>query len=255
MPRKERSPGGGKQTQRKRRLSRLPVAPYYEFHPVFSPSSNDWARIQATCQIDLDEKQRSEIATIIENYFVNHNMETNAPFQKDAQTWLDRFCKILDRLVQSTTLKPTDTKIYAGEWATVEIVCELAKLRPTPIMRWNDIRRLIFDLRAAGERARASIRDEGDGGGFVEGSAWKLLINQFLAFAEDHRLPTSVSKGQRGLHIARASLFVRFVWELQQLFPMEYRRHYQSRGALAGAMSKIKRARKSGTISQTSVVP
>jgi hypothetical protein len=74
-------------------------------------------------------------------------------------------------------------------------------------------------------------------GGFDTGYAWNLWINQLTELMQTYKLPHKVNKATG----ARPSEFVNFVWAIQELLPMEARKHHQSKDALAQAIVRARR--------------
>jgi hypothetical protein len=89
-----------------------------------------------------------------------------------------------------------------------------------------------------------------EGGGFVEGHAWRNLIRELDRFCRERSLPVGVSKGLNKSRRSEPSPLVAFVCELQRAFPNKFRRHNFSHAGLAKAIGMARRTpardRKSG---------
>jgi hypothetical protein len=83
--------------------------------------------------------------------------------------------------------------------------------------------------------------------GFEAGTAWDQMIRDLLDWAKSRGYPATISMGrQKSSKVVPPSPFVRFVQELQKLFPDGYARHQHSVDGLAGAISRARRQRRGG---------
>ena len=219
----------------------MPESPDVVSTATFQPSEEQWVLIQKPYSIILSGVEKKTIATIVQEYFHLHEVEIAAPLVKDVLKKLDSFNTALVKIRGSLTKKIDGTYDEAAISARDAIVAGLREVRPE--MKPKEIWELIPDLLEACLNARNSTLGIGSTGGFAEGSAWRIMINDLMDIVEEGQLPTSVAKGQAKQRAKVYSPFVEFVWQLQKCFPPRYKRHDGGKDGLGGAISKVKSTR------------
>jgi hypothetical protein len=220
-------------------LPRLPVVGVGE-SPIISLSDDMWSKIEAACGWSFDSELRDPIRTRTNVYLGVAQFERNAKPRAPALDRLQRLRKagarfqaelmrapepesaryanfLIKQNFADSQLKyggPTDAiRAMHGVMASFVIACDLAE------------REL--------ERNRAR--------GFQPGESWNVWVRDLAGVLRKRGFPTGVRKDVDKSDTT--SPFVRFIWELQELVPQEFRRGSHSKVALATLISKARRGR------------
>ena len=191
----------------------------------------------------INEQQRKDIITIVDEYLSFQPTEQSVPFVSDATDWLSRLKKSIERSfeeMQRTTLGTRNVEAAAAH-AQIDIINHLQSFRSNPKIRWDDILILMNDIIVACERSMIDVSEFHKGGGFIEGDAWDLMAVRLWTLARSNGLPSGVSKGSNKSRSDAPSPFVAFFMELQRMLPGTYRRYCSSDAALAQAVSLARR--------------
>ena len=230
---------------RKSRLRRSGMAPVLPIEEWFEPSESDWNRIELAYGIKFKPEQRAEIEEIVNSFIVDVNIVNNSSFIKDSIYWLTHVRKSLDSLYKATRNKKGKNNkniSVAIDDATITFISKIRSRRQEICWRVGTLDSLIMDLRlAVAKSVLEYIKFEQRGGGFVEGSAWDLLIQRLTQFAEKNDFPRGARKDSDKTKTEKASPFVCFVRELQATVPLAYRPGYNGDANLAGDISKARR--------------
>jgi hypothetical protein len=234
---------------RKRRLKRLPFFGSQSFGGFnFNPTAADWARIEAAYGVSLLEEDRTVIVLHVICYLRDEPQEGFAPFANDAARWLDGVHGAADALLRKLRWwKGDDIKLDSDR----ERGCAYAQmllatnLRHQPFSDWpNDKVEKLHGLISQVVNACTSAKDDvalRAEAGEREGWFWDHLIRELTAFAKQRNFPIGAAKGTDKQKTPRASPFVAFVRELQNVFPEQARRHMSSDAALAKAITDARR--------------
>ena len=217
----------------------------------FTPQPADWDRIEAAYGHSFSDDDRRQIIDLVDKYFFWQPSEPNAPFVDDAINYLNTLEKAGKRFWQAM-LERKNIPVLIGDLrlrsdAIIFVQSHVGRyLEHFDFRRktdWDALQNTMGACVAAFGKTRQYLVGEAADRGFVEGRAWNNLVWNLFGFAEEKQLPVRVSKGDDP---ARASPFVRFVWELQETFPSRFQRHDASLFALAEAIlvarREIKRA-------------
>lgn len=95
-----------------------------------------------------------------------------------------------------------------------------------------------YELAAAAAFAAKSYK-EGQEATTSEGEAWRAWVRGMARWADANRYPKKVSKGSdKSKDPDAASPFVRFIYAIQERMPPAFRKHHQSKGALATGITR-----------------
>ena len=236
-------------SKRKSRRLRLNISVVHGGDPEFNPTNGDWNAIEAAYGATLSCEDRVAIVGIAKKYFLFAPSENNAPFADDAFQYLDRLEKAANNFWQ--VLLETENIPMAGQGEQARIpgvaiglvqnhVGRFLKQRDSRShnMDWRGLLNVMQTCLPALVEARKYLQDNSVRTGFVEGRRWDQFVWDLTEFAKKRQLPTGVSKFDDP---GQASPFVRFVRELQQIFPAEFRRHHTSNASLTEAITVARR--------------
>jgi hypothetical protein len=235
---------GKRETVRKRRLARLPIAPDIEAPDRFEPTGENWHEMESAYGVHLNESQRAEIRAIVDDYLSFQPIENAAPFAIDAERWLIKLMKSIDRSRKAMVYPPigaSETVAAAAAHSIVDIQCHFQALRPGEQWSWGYLQGFVRDLSTACEKALEDVSKYNKSGGIVENNSWELMALRLMVFAVLSNLPSGVSKGSNKSRTETPSSFIAFFAKLQKLMPERYRRHQHSLDALAEAVSVVRR--------------
>lgn len=240
--------------RRKRRLLRLPQAVGSGGDRSFTPSDDNWQRMETAYGHILKAADREEIVALVENYFRFQPAERAAPFADDTLAYLDRLDKagkkfwntLLER--QNMPMSMKDGQSYIAEedqirdagkgYAQSVLGSHLKRIDFRHQTGWSDLLDIVGAFQAAVIAARDDIDDRSKKVGFVEGRQWDNLVLLLGKWATERGLPVGLTKYDDP---ARAAPFVALVHELQASFPPEFRRHEASYAAINQAISVARR--------------
>lgn len=196
--------------------------------PPYEPSEADWTRAEAVYERPFLSKERKKIISAVNTYFQDAAAEKDAPFKSDIIEQVEEISDTTKQLLQ-LILSSGDRKlsILKGllDTALVESSYEESALSV------GAIGSILVALRVASDRVRADVEREE---GFEEGQAWRVLINRLSDLLDALDLSTGVAHDGK-------SKFASFVQEIQNSFPLDYRRHQL--GDLSSLSKAITRAR------------
>jgi hypothetical protein len=236
---------------RKSRRLRLPIASGANAEVQFSPSGEDWERIERAYGRALTPDNRSEIAGFIDKYFLWQPSEAMAPFANDAYDYLNQLEKTANTFWRVLLERSHIPMTGSGDQAHI---AQRDSIRGVGIVYvQSHVGRFIRQFRGGKDwkglldmmqacmpaiMATRQYLDEQAKFGFVEGRSWNELVWNLSEFAKSRGLPNGVSKSDDP---AKASPFVAFVRELQGAFPERFRRHGSTNAALAEAITVARR--------------
>ncbi len=238
-----------KTTKRMRRSQLLPWVTLVETTHQFNPTSDNWEKIGAPYGLTFEDENKSEIIDIINRYFAHEHVESQRVRMADARAWLDNITiplsKVCVLLKTKTEMTHDDAAAYAKQMITGKLNDLLAKQLGIEV-KWANINRFCNNLLVACKKARSSMEPQDDDGVTPDGFQWKQMVSSLMEFANSRDLSYSVSKRQNKKNASKQSPFVEFMWQLQCCFPKEFRRHGQSKSALAMMLSRIRSEKDAG---------
>ncbi len=236
---------------RKSRRVRLPIAVGAGLDVEFTPSAEDWRRIEQAYDRELSPDHRSEIIGFVDRYFRWQPSEAKAPFADDARRYLDQLENTANKfwrvLLERSHIPLTGSgdDVHIAERDSIRGVAvgyvQSHVGRFIKQFRGESDWRGLLDVMQACMPAIMATRqylDEQVKYGFVEGRNWDELVWNLSEFARARGLPSGVSKSNDP---AKASPFVAFVRELQRTFPERFHRHGSTNAALAEAITVARR--------------
>jgi hypothetical protein len=233
-----------KGARRKSRRKRLPASSAWG-EPDFTPTLDDWARIEAAYGFPLRVDDRRQLVAMVHAHLVWQAFEPNAPFVDDAEEWLERVAAAANALFR--TLMPLEEPMKRqASWHSETLIETNFLTRFLPDEgRFRNFTSLIGEFVTACALAKKDFPSH-SAHGFEEGQTWNRLIRDLTKFAEERGMPTAASKGANKSASDRPSPFVAFVRELQTIFPPDSRRHDTSDAALARGISLARRTPDTG---------
>jgi hypothetical protein len=246
---------GGHGAPRKSRRRRLGVSGGLGAPPKWTPSADDWNRLAAVYgNLPFNDELRAEIAKAVDEYFNWATYEPKAPFADEFIEKLHNAKRLARELSEAISALGDARHLIAPHWSRYfpREDCEDSEDAPieedldtlfdrlaaeTPRRRGRDHRdfeEVVHTICSALDDTMRHVSSE-DAGEFAEGDAWRQLIVDLARALEARGFKISASKD---LSKGRPSRFVRFVRELQPMFPEELRRHVNL-DALSGAISEV----------------
>jgi hypothetical protein len=240
---------------RKIRQRRLPISETLGAPLEWSPTTDDWHRLETAYGATFESVLRAEIERAVEQYFYDAPLEIAAPraddFMKDLAK-AARLAKDLGKVVHSfgsggaivarhwrryfppeEEEKRTDEGL-ADEGDTlfvgvVDLPCKQGR-------NHRDFSQVVHTIFSTLDAARREVA-RNDSAAFSEGDAWEhLVVDLARSFRKTGRR-TSASKGVS----RQLSPFVLFVRELQGTFKDETLRRHPTPAGLSGAISSALR--------------
>jgi len=241
-----------KKTNRKRRLPRLTIAPANDQPCNFRPSDDEWLRIQGAYGVVLNDIHRGEIREFVDEYLYFQPIERSAPFVADAEKWVTRLKKSVQRTTNAMSDMTIDRRNIRDAVAHVQIdiFVSMQKLENDDRIRWTDIGRFMRNIEDSCANSIQDLQKWKTGGGFVEGNVWDLLANRLIDWAKNNQFPATIAKGSDKIAGENVSKFVKFFAQIQATLPANYRRHTQSKSALSQALALARRKAR-GTVTRS----
>lgn len=227
MARDSKNSGQPKGAMALTRRGRRPLAGFYREPAAiaeWTPSLDDWRRIEWVYGHVLNDELRGEIAELVNNYFYFDQLERNTPFAADAIEYLATFEKAASSFVGMLTNDLKD----ATASSTRDILRDYCWFDPEDPEADNfaKLAETVNSLIAAAHLFASDLKSEKAAGRKGRQSAWDRMIVDLTAAVAPFRLPMTVNKGTDKTVSEAPSAFVRFVMELQGGFPAERRRHH-----------------------------
>jgi hypothetical protein len=221
-----------------KRLPRLPVAGVGGESPTISLGDDGWSKIEAACGWSFDSELRDAIRTRTNVYLRDAQFELSA---KPLAPALDRLQRIrkAGASFQAELMQAPESE--SARYANFLIKQHFADSRlkyggPTDAIHAMDGIMASFVFACV----RAEKESEKDGG-FQRGEAWNEWVRDLAKILQKRGFRTRVRKDSDKSDTT--SPFVRFIRELQELIPQEFRRGSHSDVALATLVSKAIRGR------------
>jgi hypothetical protein len=219
-------------------LPRLPVAGVGGEFPTISLSDDGWSKIEAACGWSFDSELRDAIRTRTNVYLEDAQFEVNAKPRAPALDRLQRLRKAGARFRAELMRAPEPE---SARYANFLIKKNFADGR----LKYGGSTDAIHAMHGvmasfifACDRAEKELEE---GGGFQRGETWNVWVRDLAKILQKRGFRTSVRKDSDKSDTT--SPFVRFIWELQDVIPQEFRRGSQSDVALATLISKAIRGR------------
>jgi hypothetical protein len=241
---------------RKSRQRRLPISDTLGAPLEWSPTADDWHRLETACGTTLERVRRAEIERAVEQYFYDAPFEVAAPraneFMKDLAKAAG-LAKDLGKVVHSfggagaivaqhwkRYFPPEEEEKRTHEGLADEgdtaLFASVFDLPCKPGRDHRDFSQVVHTIFSTLDAARREVART-DSAAFSEGDAWEhLVVDLARAFRKTGR-STTASKGVS----RQLSPFVRFVRELQGTFKDETLRRHPTPAGLSSAISSALR--------------
>ncbi len=193
--------------------------------PKFAIKEADWRRIEGALGEQLSDDVRKTVHKATERFVLFEPAERTAEPRKYAAKWIKDCKKVAEKLWHAMTPSPSGAS-DANTFAQHLVVQNF----PQGNKGFSTLVTLLPSLNAACVSALEELKDPSMSS-FRPGRAWGRWIRKLTEIIRNNSLPYGVSKDP-----GRKSRFLDLVWELQQLLPVECRRHTQSKPALAKAI-------------------
>jgi hypothetical protein len=197
----------------------------------YKPTNSEWSALEkALGNLNLDVEIRGQIRTIVSRYFLEHDLEQNAPCFNDV---LKRIAKIERAAQKLQWLLSDERNAYIDSFIKAKI--ETA---------WRDYSS-IYALQSALDDALKGLelgRYEFEKDAvevFADEAAWQKLMRDLRSLMRQRGLPCGASQDRTKARSDKGSAFPRFVMALQKTFPdAALRRHNSDVFALAKAINR-----------------
>jgi hypothetical protein len=208
-----------------RRSPTVPISSGDGADPDLTSIEANWPRIEEAYGKSLLADVRGELLEATRAFLLFEAAERTAEPRKNAAKWIKGCKKAAEELLRAMTLSPSGAS-DANKFAQHLVV----KNFPQGNKGFSTLVSLLPSLNAACVSALEELKDPSMPS-FRPGRAWGRWTRQLTEIMRNNSLPPTVSKDT-----GRKSPFRDLVWELQQLLPVECRRHTQSKPALAKAI-------------------
>ena len=208
-----------------RRSLTIPVSSGDGADPDLTSIEANWQRIEEAYGKSLLTEVRSELLEATRAFLLFEAAERTAEPRKYAAKWIKDCKKVAEKLWHAMTPSPSGAS-DANTFAQHLVVQNF----PQGNKGFSTLVTLLPSLNAACVSALEELKDPSMSS-FRPGRAWGRWIRKLTEIIRNNSLPYGVSKDP-----GRKSRFLDLVWELQQLLPVECRRHTQSKPALAKAI-------------------
>jgi hypothetical protein len=202
----------------------------------FAATTADWARLE-DLYCPLSEEDRGSIISILNEYFIMEALDLAAPTKKSALSNISSIRAAAKKLSRELNAR---SDLEAAQY--VEMLIEQKwPGGPKPLV---DFQSEVASLLLACKKVEDEIEGT-DGEGKQArfwGRPWEGMIRSLINFLKGKGYPTGAANVGTRREVYSASKFVKFVDELQKLFPDEFR-HYTDRG-LPKAINAARRRQK-----------
>jgi hypothetical protein len=199
----------------------------------FVPPPEDWERIGERYGVVFTDADRASIVEVVNNYFLNHELEQSAPFVKDSLEWVKKLLKhikkLRDHMAEGSDIADQRTR-DAILRAKMEVYLGFRKVGRTDANSWGEMVGIVSSLGEAAHLAHSGIKKFDSGGGFEEGAAWRKLVADLAEFAKgrDAAFPHKAWATD-----STKAPFIKFLKALQDCFPEGYSRYNETENGLA----------------------
>jgi hypothetical protein len=217
-------------------LPRLPVAGVGGESPTISLSDDGWSKIEAACGWSFDSELRDAIRARTNVYLRDAQLELNAKPRAPALGRLQRIRKAAARF-QAELMRVPEPE--SARYANFLIKQNFADSR----LKYGGPTDAIHAMHGvtASFVFACDLSEKDMARGFQPGESWNGWVRDLADVLQKRGFPTGVRKDVDKSDTT--SPFVRFIWELQELIPQEFRRGSHSKVALATLISKAIRVR------------
>jgi hypothetical protein len=217
-------------------LPRLPVAGVGGESPTISLSDDGWSKIEAACGWSFDSELRDAIRARTNVYLRDAQLELNAKPRAPALGRLQRIRKAAARF-QAELMRVPESE--GARYANFLIKQNFADSR----LKYGGPTDAIHAMHGvtASFVFACDLSEKDMARGFQPGESWNGWVRDLADVLQKRGFPTGVRKDVDKSDTT--SPFVRFIWELQELIPQEFRRGSHSKVALATLISKAIRVR------------
>lgn len=193
----------------------------------------------------LNENDRCAITDLVKTYFIRQPFEAAAPFLQDSQQWLQQTrqaAQNFSHLLLKAGNLSNPLKSDAAFFAQREIGLQLKRIEHmAPVVDVEILRSAIDYFIIANVKAEETLTYNSEKAGKIEGNAWAEMVQGIVDLFERANRPVTASKGTGKAKHDKPSAFVGFIFQLQATFPDALKRHNHSFGALAEAITQVKK--------------
>jgi hypothetical protein len=221
-------------------LPRLPVAGVGGESPTISLSDDGWSKIEAACGWSFDSELRDAIRTRTNVYLRDAQFELNAKPRAPALGRLQRIRKAAARFQAELMRVPEPESARYANFLIKQNFADSRLKYGGPTDAIHAMHGIMASFVFACDLAEKEL-EKNRARAFQRGEAWNVWVRELAGVLQKRGFPTGVRKDVDKSDTT--SPFVRFIWELQELIPQEFRRGSHSKVALATLISKAIRGR------------
>ena len=220
-----------------KRLPRLPVAGVAGEFPTISLSDDGWSKIEAACGWSFDNKLRDAIRTRTNVYLREAQFELNAKPLAPVRDRLQRIRKAGARLQAELMGAPESESARYANFLIKQNFADSRLKYGGPTDAIHAMHGVTVSFVFACDRGEKELEKDG----FRRGEAWNAWVRNLAGLLQKCGFRTGVRKDSDKSDTT--SPLVRFIWQMQELIPQQFRRGSHSVVALATLISKAIRGR------------
>jgi hypothetical protein len=205
--------------------------------PTISLSDDGWSKIEAACGRSFDSELRDAIRTRTKVYLRDAQFELNAKPLAPALDRLQRIRKAGARFQAELMRAPEPESARYANFLIKQNFADSRLKYGGPTDAIHAMHGVMASFVFVCARAEKGLEKDG----FQRGETWNEWVRDLSGVLQKRGFRTSVRKDSDKSDTT--SPFVRFIWELQELIPQEFRRGSHSDVALATLISKAIRGR------------
>jgi hypothetical protein len=221
-------------------LPRLPVAGVGGESPTISLSDDGWSKIEAACGWSFERELRDAIRTHTNVYLRDAQFALNAKPRAPALGRLQRIRKAAARFQAELMRVPEPESARYVNFLIKQNFADSRLKYGGPTDAIHAMHGIMASFVFACDLAEKELEKD-RARAFQRGEAWIVWVRDLAGVLQKRGFPTGVRKDVDKSDTT--SPFVRFIWELQELIPQEFRRGSHSNVALATLISKAIRGR------------
>jgi hypothetical protein len=227
-------------TERKGTKPRIGSATVSGTAPKFTPSAQEWVKIEQAYDREFTEESRSDICKIVDNYLDWRRFEKEAPLVDDVISQIESIEKRARALNRGFSIlfdrSGTDTEAAFHAQTRIEHAWRGAdRLGPQKL---TALHTMTCTLVSACIRAAKTLEHQAKP---WEGQAWELMVNRLILFADSHGLSVRIRKDSARQAEVKHSPLVSFVKAIQDQFPPEIPIRFSTEDSLALAINRVRR--------------
>jgi hypothetical protein len=212
-------------------------------------SEESWKTIEEAYRHPISQEVRTQIK-IVTAHFLQLAMAENTGLMEDAVQRVTGLRNRAQSLIKAIDARPiTDvTRDYVDDTLGMNYarlnghkLCKALRIRTVPLAAHKYVRVIYAELEHFVNASNLTLKDfdnVSQNDYWPSGGAWEVWIRQLTDILAAQHLPTGARKDTS----KRASPFVALVYKVQTFLPKRHTRAQHSKGALATAITKARRA-------------